>query len=190
MAKQISARAFAGPELCRHPGWLEGCEQYNRDIFAVGATVRCFPRFLRPLVARFLPTCHALHQRLQDIQDLIQVVIDKRKANREARVAQGLEPETNLDLLELMESYTNSSARDIAILQLKGVLAAVNAVQEQLAQTVFNICAHPTLLPRLREEIISVIGQDGWQKTALHKLQLMDSVIKETIRLKPGTMGK
>nr|BDO47154.1 cytochrome P450 monooxygenase BrvD [Penicillium bialowiezense] len=189
ISKQVSGRAFAGEELCRHPGWLEGCEQYTRDIFAAGATVRMFPGFIRPLVARFVPQCHVLHERLDSIAKMIQTVIDKRRADREASVSQGKDPKEHLDLLQDMEAFSNSSAKDMAVLQLKGVLASVNAVQEIMAQTVFNICANPELIPSLREEIITNIGAEGWKRTSFHKLQLLDSVMKETLRMKPGTMA-
>lgn len=42
----------------------------------------------------------------------------------------------------------------------------------------------------MREEIIRVITEHGWRKTSLYNLKLMDSVLKESQRLKPVLSGK
>ncbi|XP_044717952.1 cytochrome p450 domain-containing protein [Hirsutella rhossiliensis] len=46
-------------------------------------------------------------------------------------------------------------------------------------------CDHPELIEPLREEIIAVLSQSGWSKRSLYSLKLMDSVLKESQRMKP-----
>jgi hypothetical protein len=58
------------------------------------------------------------------------------------------------------------------------------------AQAIINICDRPGLLQQLREEIIAVVGERGWKNASLHKLELMDSYIKEIQRLHPANAGK
>ncbi|KAG6000439.1 hypothetical protein E4U21_005463 [Claviceps maximensis] len=48
-----------------------------------------------------------------------------------------------------------------------------------------DIARHPELVEPLRKEVISVLGVSGWSKHSLYKLKLMDSVMKESQRLKP-----
>lgn len=57
------------------------------------------------------------------------------------------------------------------------------------AQAIVNVCARPELLEQLRKEIIDVIGEYGFQNAGLHKLELMDSYIKEIQRLYPANAG-
>lgn len=48
----------------------------------------------------------------------------------------------------------------------------------------YDILDHPELIPELRQEIITVVTEDqGWKKTSLYKLKLMDSVMKESQRV-------
>jgi hypothetical protein len=117
-------------------------------------------------------------------------VVEQRRAEKQAMIAQGKEPKRHLDLLECMDNCANGRPYDVAVAQLKGVAAAVGSIQELLTQTIFNVCARPALLEDLRKEIITVLGRDGLVKTSLHKLQLLDSVLKETLRLKPSTICK
>ncbi|KAG6141279.1 hypothetical protein E4U28_003122 [Claviceps purpurea] len=48
-----------------------------------------------------------------------------------------------------------------------------------------DIACNPELVEPLRKEIISVLGVAGWSKHSLYQLKLMDSVLKESQRLKP-----
>ncbi|KAF5983389.1 gibberellin cluster-GA14-synthase [Fusarium bulbicola] len=52
-------------------------------------------------------------------------------------------------------------------------------------QVMFDIAQNPELVELLREEVISMLGKQGWSKNSLYNLKLMDSVLKESQRLKP-----
>ncbi|GKT94041.1 cytochrome P450 [Colletotrichum tofieldiae] len=48
-----------------------------------------------------------------------------------------------------------------------------------------DLASHPELFQPLRQELVRVLGAEGLKKTALYNLKLMDSVIKESQRMKP-----
>ncbi|WYZ38065.1 hypothetical protein EsH8_II_001571 [Colletotrichum jinshuiense] len=48
-----------------------------------------------------------------------------------------------------------------------------------------QIARHPEFFQSLRREVIEVLSTHGLKKTALYELKLMDSVIKESQRMKP-----
>lgn len=50
--------------------------------------------------------------------------------------------------------------------------------------------AHLEIIRPLRKEIEGVVAEYGWGKTTLQKMILLDSVVKETQRLKPVSGGK
>ncbi|KAJ0273007.1 hypothetical protein Brms1b_000780 [Colletotrichum noveboracense] len=54
-------------------------------------------------------------------------------------------------------------------------------------ETMCRLIQRPQLVNDLREEIESVLVKEGWTKTALFQMKLLDSVLKEAQRLKPTT---
>ena len=59
-----------------------------------------------------------------------------------------------------------------------------------VTQVIYDLAQNPEIIEPLRKEIIDVLTEGGWKKTSLYNLKLMDSVIKETQRLKPLECGK
>ena len=69
-------------------------------------------------------------------------------------------------------------------------MAAIHTTTDLLTETMQNIMLHPELVLELREEIVNVLSADGWKKTSLYNLKLLDSVIKESQRLRPAAFRK
>lgn len=69
-------------------------------------------------------------------------------------------------------------------------VAAIHTTSDLLTQLILDFAAHPEILGPLRAEIKEVLGKEGWKKTALYNLKLLDSCIRETQRLKPIGIGK
>ena len=104
-------------------------------------------------------------------------------------ISQGKEPQRFNDAIDWVEETAKGCAYDAAIVQLGYSLAAIHTTSDMITQVLFDLCEHSELIQPLRQEIVSVLSEDGWKKTSLYKLKLMDSVIKESQRLKPVTMG-
>jgi cytochrome P450 len=64
---------------------------------------------------------------------------------------------------------------------------AIHTAKDLLQVTMFNIARHPEVFKAPRKEIVDVLQKNGLTKTALSGLKLMDSVIKESQRLKPSS---
>jgi hypothetical protein len=55
----------------------------------------------------------------------------------------------------------------------------------------YNIVASPGSIELLREELIDVLKDaDGWNKTTLNKLSMMDSHMRESNRMNPSSFSK
>lgn len=52
-----------------------------------------------------------------------------------------------------------------------------------------QLCESPECVQPLREEIVSVLREDGWTKAAFSKMRLLDSFMKEVHRLHPAQIG-
>lgn len=74
--------------------------------------------------------------------------------------------------------------------QLGLSLAAIHTTSEMTTQALFQICENPEIVAPLREEMICVLCEDGWAKTSLYKMQLLDSFLKEVQRVGGTGHGK
>lgn len=77
---------------------------------------------------------------------------------------------------------------DPAATQLSFAISALHTTTELLKQAILDVAAHPELIEPLREEIKAVVNERGWTTAGLFKMRLLDSVVKETQRLKPGSL--
>ena len=76
-------------------------------------------------------------------------------------------------------------------MQLALSTAAIHTTTDLLTQTILDLCGREDLIQELRKEIIEVLGADGWDKSTMYKLKLMDSVINFSLyRVKPMAIGK
>ncbi|KAL4981326.1 cytochrome P450 [Aspergillus falconensis] len=182
---QISSKIFLGDRVCRDPEWLRITIDYTIDAFIASHYLRLWPRLFRPLAARVMTPCRKVRADYQAAKRIIMPLVKERRADREAAYRRGKPPKQYLDALEWMEECAKGRSYDPAAAQLGLSLAAIHTTTDLLIQVLYDLCGQEQVVSALREEIITVILQEGWQKSALYKLKLMDSVLKETQRLKP-----
>lgn len=109
---------------------------------------------------------------------------------KEAALKEGQELPRYNDAMEWLEQVAKGRAYDPAAIQLTFSLVAIHTTSDMTTQAIYDLCGREELVQKLREEIVSVISAEGWKKTALYKLQLMDSFLKESQRLKPINIGE
>ncbi|GJD02292.1 cytochrome P450 [Colletotrichum higginsianum] len=153
--------------------------------FMAALSLRMFPAFARPFVHWFLPHCRKLRSQVQQARDLIRPVILRRQQDKAAAVERGESPVEFNDGIEWSDLYANDRSFDRVDLQLGLSIAAVHNTTDLLSQVVYDLASDPDMVERLRNEASEVIGAMGWSKTSLYNLKLLDSVIKESMRIKP-----
>ena len=94
------------------------------------------------------------------------------------------------DAIDWFERTSNGRSYDPAMVQLVMSLAAIHTTTDLVCQTLMDIAQHPEILEPLREEISTILKEEGWRKTSLYKMKLLDSVIKESQRMKPIGISK
>lgn len=191
---RVSFRVFVGPELCRDPDWLRISRLYQTQSLKALRFLRLFPKLMRPLVGRFGSECGELRRMLAETRRLTGKVLREREA---ARLSS---PETqHNDALTWAEELAKAKGirSDAAVWQLALSTVALHTSSDLIGQVVLDLCEHPELLPPLREEIQDMISRDGgdvlhckWSKASMQSLRLMDSVLKESQRLKPLSISK
>jgi hypothetical protein len=190
IVSQLSSRVFLGEELCRNEDWLRVTMDYTEHAMKAGQNLRMWPKHLRPFVHWVLPSCRIIRAELAECRALVNPVLEKRRQEKAAQLRQGPKPNEYLDAMEWMEQAAKGRPYDPAISQVMMALAANFSGSDTLAQVIFDLCEQPQLVEDLREEIIKVMKENQWNKSTIYKLRLMDSVLKESQRLKPAAVGE
>ncbi|PTD02359.1 Cytochrome P450 monooxygenase trt6 [Fusarium culmorum] len=178
IVSRMSSRVFMGEGLCRNEEWVKLSADYTVQAFMTGDILRAYPRWARPYVHHFLPSCQKLRSMLEEARQCLKPFLEKRNAIKAEVMGKG-KPCPFDDSIEWFEQEYEQ--HDPAISQIALSLVAIHTTTDLLTETVFNIALNPELFEPLRHEIISVITTDGLKKTALYNLKLMDSVIKERL---------
>lgn len=163
---------------------------YVVDCFVAAERLRIVPKPLRRIVHWFLPECQRVRSHVAEARSIIQPVIDARGREKRAAAEQGCPLPIYDDAIEWGEEESARSKYDPAIYQLALAGATIHTTTDLVTQMILNILPRPDLVVVLRAEMIDVLGREGWAKTSLYNLKLMDSVMKETQSLKPIQSSK
>ncbi|PYI12549.1 cytochrome protein [Aspergillus sclerotiicarbonarius CBS 121057] len=185
LVSRLSSRVFLGEMLCRNTDWLRITADYAVHSFLAAEELRLWPMFLRSSVAHFLPPCQLIRKELQEAKEIIIPVLEERRLARQNAIRQGKTPERYVDAIQWMEESAKGRPYDPAVAQLSFSTVAIHTTTDMLCQVLLDLCGRSEVVEALRTEVISVIQEDRWEKSSLYKLKLMDSVLKESQRLKP-----
>lgn len=187
---RLSSLVFVGEDLGRNPEWVHILTSYNAEAFAAAEELNLWPRILRPVVARLKPSCRQLRRYICDARALLVSVMEQRHHTQN----QGDRREYN-DAIEWLNETSRSTGQpyDPLLSQMLLAIGSFHTSSDLLGQVLLDLCMRrdwEVLVRELRKEIISSLQGVGWDKIALNNLKLMDSVLKETQRLKPASTGK
>ncbi|KAK3321311.1 putative cytochrome P450 monooxygenase [Cercophora scortea] len=177
---RISSRVFLGEELCRDEAWLKVTREYTVDSFKAAEELRLWPASSRFIVHHFLSSCRKIRTHVSEARRTIAPVLARRREEKQRN------PELAFnDALEWFEQAAEGDEYDPAIAQLVISLAAIHTTTDLVCQTLTELVRHLSIIPTLRSEITTCLRDGGWKKTSLYNMKLLDSVIKETQRMKP-----
>ncbi|KAM4054538.1 cytochrome p450 [Hirsutella rhossiliensis] len=167
VVSQMSCRVFMGEDLCKNQEWVKVSGDYTLQAFQLGGKLLSWPRQLRPLVHWLMPECWELRARLQKARRVLAPYLEARNALKKEALKSGMAARFD-DAIEWFEKeYTGG--HDPATCQITLALVAIHTTSDLLVQVMLDLAVHPELIEPLRQEV----------------LELMDSVVKESQRLKP-----
>jgi cytochrome P450 len=111
----------------------------------------------------------------------------RRKRAQKALVA-GNKPPAMSDTIGWMVEISGERKVDYVAAQLSLTVAAIHATTEALTSALADLAIRPHIIPKLREEMIRVIRQEGWSAQGLYKMRLLDSFLKESQRMHPVSL--
>ncbi|KAK1563972.1 cytochrome P450 [Colletotrichum navitas] len=186
----VSSPVFVGSELCHSPEWLDISRRFVADLFHAATALKVYPQFLRPIAKYWCPEVSAVQEHMRKAHDLLKPIIEQRRALRD----KDTESEQN-DLLRWLVNKAQKWGRDDAEFlvhsQLQVTMASLNNTTAAVVHILYDITGHcPQIIPELRAEIQSALDDhDGaWSTSALFNMKLLDSVMKESLRLNPNLM--
>ncbi|GKT47702.1 cytochrome P450 monooxygenase TRI1 [Colletotrichum spaethianum] len=184
---RISSRVFLGTELCRNKSWLEITKNYTLNGFTAADRLREYPPFLRNFVHWFLPGCQSARKQIQEATAIIKPIVDKRHALKAQAIAEGRSVPEYHDAIEWFEqaSVSKGTPHNPALSQLFLSTVAIHTTTDLLGQVLVDLAKHPEIIKDLQKEVLDVLKDGGWKKTSLYSMKLLDSVIKESQRIKP-----
>ena len=178
LVARVSSRVFVGPELCANEEWLDITQKYTVESFMAIRALRQWHPIWRPVIHWFLPECRALRATLAEARSIIAPVIQERRDRTRKTRAAGKNTPKTADTVGWMDDAAKGRPYDSATAQLG--LSFIHTTTEMISDLISDLCANPELFEPLRQEISSVLGSQGWSKQALHRLKLLDSVMKES----------
>lgn len=190
MVSQVTAEIRSGKELSQNPNWRRLCVDYTVHSFIAANDLSQWPRFLRPIVHWFLPSFKQLRADIKEARIIYAPVAEARLAKKHEAIANGESPGQYDDMVHWIDEHAKGAPFDGVMHQMLTAQMIIHGTADMITQAIFDICERPQLLEDLRAEIISVIGQEELTQVSLSNLHLMDSVVKESQRIKPLFLGR
>jgi hypothetical protein len=190
LVAQLSSKIFLGDELCRDEEWLRVTTDYARNATRAAEDLRLWPKIVRPIIALFLKSSRKIRSELNMARNILAPVLEKRRRARDIALKEGRVPEIDHNAMQWIDEIAKGRPYDPAVMQLGLATVAILTSADLLTQAILDICGKEKLIQELRDEIVTVLQEDGVKKTAMYKLHLMDSVLKESQRMKPAGHGK
>ncbi|KAH8896020.1 cytochrome P450 [Thozetella sp. PMI_491] len=198
MVALLSARVFVGFPLSRDEEWLNMTIEYTMQMVAVQTRSKGWNPLLRPLIAPFLPevrkAASMLDKARKYVEPLVKDVMADHDREKTGPSRAGMRGSFISWLINNSPPSLKTSRR-IGESQLLISFAAIHTTSMSGSNVIFDLACRPEYIQPLREEIESVIREDGMEtdadgltylgKQSFAKLKLLDSFIKESQRLSP-----
>lgn len=182
---RVSSRVFVGRDLCRDPKWLRVAVNYAADSVAGARVIARWPRILQPLVNWFLPDCQKVRAHVSEARKLMGPFINQRRLERQNKET----PKEARDAIDWFYEVVRDEPFDPVTFQLTLAVVAIHSTSDMLVQVLHDLCSHLELIDELRQEVLTFFGTEGFKRSSINNLKLMDSVFKESQRLKPLALG-
>ncbi|KAF3023107.1 hypothetical protein E8E14_013516 [Neopestalotiopsis sp. 37M] len=178
---RMSSRIFVGDTLCRDQEWLDLVVKYGFASAHAAEQLRVLPSALRPFAVRLLPSCVELRAQVDQAEKYVARVLAARESS-----SSGVQ---YMDAIAGFKEIAKSKSYDAGASQLMLSVVAIMTTADLVTGVMTDLLEHPDMIEPLRNEISAVIGTEGLNKASLSKLELVDSVLKESQRLKPAQIA-
>lgn len=193
MVARLSTLAFMGPEACQDREWIDIAINFTVNIILANLALQKYPRWLRPLANYCVSECRLLQAQERRAMDIIDEKLAARRKLRGEEASQGrgaeAQPSDALDWFQAQHQKLGGEYNP-ALTQLMLSFAAIHTTADLLTQVILDLALHQEMLEPLRKEVTEALDGGPIDKMATHKMKLLDSVMKESQRMKPMQIGE
>ena len=193
LVARLNTLVFMGRDSCYDREWIDIVVGFTVNIMLANMALRAYPRWLRPLASHFVPQCRLLRAQERRARDIIDEKLAARRSLREKETNLGGGGESlPSDALDWFQSRHQRLGGEYnpALTQLMLSFAATHTTADLLTQVILDLAVHRDLVEPLRREVVEALDGKPIDKVATQKMKLLDSVMKETQRLKPMQIGE
>ncbi|KAG6872887.1 hypothetical protein C0995_005592 [Termitomyces sp. Mi166 len=184
IVSRSSNRLFVGLPICRNDDYRDLNVEFAVDVMKTAQFINLFPNFLKPFAGRYFSN---LESQIQRAMGHLRPFIQERLDN-DAKYGKDWSerPRNKNDALSWLLDHAEENQKTVRSLTTRILVinfAAIHTTSQAFTQVLFDLAAYPSFVPALREEVETVIKEDGYSKMSLHKMVKLDSFIKESQRL-------
>ncbi|RYC62859.1 hypothetical protein CHU98_g3350 [Xylaria longipes] len=184
------ALALFGARMAENPRLVQLTHELTTNVFSVAFAMRCVPSVLQPLCVWLLPVKWRMESNWRELGDFVKPAV---KSQAELFTNGSVENVDSNLLSSMVKDGRTAMERDPDVLTtLCGSVAAGStySIANFVCRALVDLVAHPEMLDAVRAEIRSKGDSMGgvWDLAALSNLDALDSAMKETARLAPGTL--
>ncbi|KAJ7776606.1 cytochrome P450, partial [Mycena maculata] len=181
IVSRTSNRLFVGLPLCRDPDYRDLNVEFTIDVMTSAQILLLFPDFMKPFLARLVTN---IPKQMHRAANLLRPYVQDR-LNKEIEYGPDW-PEKPDDLLSWLIDNTPADRKSVETIALQVLIinfGAIHTTSIAFTTTFYFLACHPELTDPLREEIQSIVEEDGWTKAAMARMRKLDSFIKESQRM-------
>ncbi|KAF8463176.1 cytochrome P450 [Russula ochroleuca] len=174
-------RIFVGVPLCRDRDYLNLNVTYAANVVKFGMIISLFPKPLKLVVSRMLSN---LPSQIQQEIEFIKPMVEERFAKMQEYGEDWDDKPNDLLMWHMSEAKgVERSVEGLARRLLVINFASIHSTSTTLTQVLYRLLANPEYIEPLRQEVDSVITEEGWTKAGMDKMHKIDSFIRETQRV-------
>ncbi|CAI7651850.1 unnamed protein product [Penicillium glandicola] len=185
-----TSRMMAGDILRDNKEWLNVASNYAVNVGITILLLRPVPKYLRPIVAPFLPSVRKMKKQLYFAKELFIPLIHERRLAEKAKDPNYTKPD---DFLQWMMDLGKERKEDLEPdtlahhMLLLVTLAVTHTSTMALCHCLYDLVTRPEYIEPLREEMNRTLP-DGWYhatQAALKEQSRLDSFLRESQRFAP-----
>ncbi|EGO05415.1 hypothetical protein SERLA73DRAFT_83088 [Serpula lacrymans var. lacrymans S7.3] len=177
---RTSNRVLVGLPLCRDPDWNDLATGFALSVIKTAIIIDLFPNFMAPVVGTLLSS---LPRSMRRGMKHLRPIIEERQKNLDEYGSDWDEKPSDL-LSWLMDEAQGEerSAENLVKRMLAINFTAIHSSSMMFTQALYHLAENPQYVKPLREEVETIVEEEGWSKAALTKMRKVDSFMKETLR--------
>nr|BAD94562.1 cytochrome P450 [Phanerodontia chrysosporium]BAL05132.1 cytochrome P450 [Phanerodontia chrysosporium] len=177
---RTSNRIFAGLPICRHPEYLNLVINFTVDVAKGRYALLLFPPALKGIAAKILTN---IDGRINEGLKYLGPLIEQRMALAEKFGDDSSEkPDDMLQWIIDEVRARNQSVFEVVRTVLLVNFAAIHTSSSSFTHALYHLAANPEFIASLREEIETIVSEEGWSKAAIGKMWKLDSFMRESQR--------